>query len=242
MLFERPVAVVIPAYRERERVARTIAAVPSFVDHVVVVDDGSDDGTDEAARGACGGRAVVLRHERNRGVGAAIVTGYREASRLGARAVAVMAGDAQMDAADLPSVLGPVVEGRADYVKGNRLVHADAHKMPHLRRVGTAALGALTGLAIGARGISDSQCGYTAISAEFIDRLPLERLYPRYGYPNDLLSQVALSGGRIVEVTVRPVYAGERSGLRPWHVAVMLGLIARAAARRKLSGAGRRAM
>jgi glycosyltransferase involved in cell wall biosynthesis len=233
MYHGRRVAVVVPAFREAERIAATVRAVPAWVDEVLVVDDGSDDATAARALAAGDGRLSVVRHARNRGVGAALVTGYREARRRGAEVVAVMAGDGQMHPDDLPAVVGPVARGRYEYVKGNRLRHPRAGDMPPVRRAGNALFGRLTALAVGVPGLGDSQCGYTALSGEFIDRLPLERLYPRYGYPNDLLSLVATAGGRIGEAVVRPVYAGERSGLRPRHALVMLGLIARAGLRRR---------
>lgn len=233
MYHGRSVAVVVPAYRESERIAETLRRVPAWVDRVVVVDDGSDDDTGERARRAGDERLALVRHVRNRGVGAALTTGYREARRLGADVVVVMAGDGQMHPDDLPALVDPVARGLYEYVKGNRLRHPRAGDMPPLRRAGTALLGRLTARAVGVPGLGDSQCGYTALAGELIDRLPLERLYPRYGYPNDLLSLVALAGGRIGEASVRPVYAGERSGLRPRHALVMLGLIARAGLRRR---------
>lgn len=137
-----------------------------------------------------------------------------------------------MDPRDLPAIVAPIARGDADYVKGNRLGHPDVRSMPLARRVGTTLFGHATSAAIGVPGLSDSQCGYTAIRGALLDVLPLERLWPSYGYPNDLLSQIALAGGRIVEVPVRPVYAGERSGLRARHALVIAALIARAAARR----------
>jgi hypothetical protein len=90
----------------------------------------------------------------------------------------------------------------------------------------------LTRRAAGLAALSDSQCGYTAISARVIERLDLGRLFPRYGYPNDLLGMLALGGYSIRDVPVRPVYADEKSGIRPWHVLVIVGLIARIALRR----------
>jgi glycosyltransferase involved in cell wall biosynthesis len=228
VLSGQPIAVVIPAFHESARIGRTVRSVPSFVDGIWVVDDASNDGTAEAALAVGEPRVRVVRHARNRGVGAAISTGYRAARADGAFAVAVMAGDAQMDPADLPALLAPLLAGEADYVKGNRLRHPGVADMPLARRAGTAVLGALTARAIGLPGLGDSQCGYTAILGGLIDRLPLELLYPRYGYPNDLLARVAAAGGRICEVTVKPVYAGEASGLRAWHVGVILGLLARA--------------
>jgi glycosyltransferase involved in cell wall biosynthesis len=231
-LQDQTIAVVIPAYREAALIRKTLGQIPGFVDLIVVVDDASDDGTDRAALDAGDQRLVLLRFPQNRGVGAAISAGYRLARRRGAFVVAVMAGDAQMDPADLPAVLAPVLEGRADYVKGNRLRHPRAAEMPWQRRLGTWCLAHGTAWATGLRGLGDSQCGYTALAGAMIDRLPLERLYPRYGYPNDLLSQIALAGGRVVEVPVRPVYAGEASGLRVYHLAPISLLLARAALRR----------
>src|SRR6185369_2521371 len=118
------IAVVIPAFNEEQAIARAIRTVPRFVDDVVVVDDASHDETSMRAARAAADHVTVVRHEANRGVGAAIVTGYRRALALGADVVAVMAGDGQMDPADLPALLAPICTGAADYAKGNRLRHA----------------------------------------------------------------------------------------------------------------------
>ena len=164
--------------------------MPCFVDHIVVVDDASLDRTSEEAVRSCDARVEVIRHRVNRGVGAAIVTGYRRACQLDADIVAVMAGDGHMHPGDLGFVVSPVVRGEADYVKGNRLAHPTARReMPILRRVATAAFGVLTRLATGLPTLNDSQCGFTAIPRHAITVLgvELEHLWPRYGYPNDLL-------------------------------------------------------
>lgn len=223
---------MIPAYQEVGLIARTLRSVPSWVHQIIVVDDGSDDGTSSAALAVGDPRLILITLPQNRGVGAAIAVGYRTARSHGADIVTVMAGDAQMDPEDLMSIIIPILNHKADYVKGNRLLHSRASDMPFQRRIGTQLLGYGTAWATGLHGIGDSQCGYTAISGELIDKIPLERLYPRYGYPNDLLSWVAIVNGRVVEVPVRPVYAGERSGLRPRHLATIATLLARAAARR----------
>lgn len=225
---------MLPAYNEERLIGRALGSIPEFVDLAVVIDDASADGTSEAARRAGGARLRLERHAENRGVGAAIATGYRLARAEGADVIAVMAGDAQMNPADLPALLAPLLAGEADYAKGNRLRHPRAADMPRARRLGTRTLGWLTAHATGLAGLGDSQCGYTAISGSLVDRLPLERLYPRYGYPNDLLSLIAQARGRVAEIPVQPVYADERSGLRLWHVGVILGLVARAAGRRAL--------
>jgi len=223
--------VVVPAFNEEALVLRTLAGMPSFVDEIVVVDDASRDRTAEVARSSADPRVRVLSHERNRGVGAAIATGYRHALRAGADAVAVMAGDAQMHPDDLFSLALPVVRGEIDYAKGNRLGHADARRMPFGRRVAGRVLSKMTGWAAGID-VVDSQCGYTVIAARALGRLDLDGLWPSFGYPNDLLGKLAMAGCSTRDVLVRPIYAGETSGIRPWHVAVVVGLIARTAWRR----------
>ena len=232
MLQGARIAVVVPAHNEAPLIAQVIDSMPSLVDHVIVVDDASTDGTGSKAEQRRDPRVRVVWHAANRGVGAAIATGYRLASSAGARVVAVMAGDGQMDPKDLPSVLQPVLDGAADYVKGTRLAHPDASQMPVLRRLGTRAFGLATCAAMrlsALSALSDSQCGYTAISSQAISQLDLHRLWPGFGYPNDLLCQLRLHGLRVVEVPVRPVYGTEQSELKLRHMIVIAWLIARGA-------------
>lgn len=232
MLEAKRIAVVIPAFREARLIQRTLTTLPAFVDAVYVVDDGSPDATADAARALEDPRVRVLKHEVNRGVGAAIVTGYRAAAGEHADVIAVMAGDAQMDPADLAAVLAPVVAGRADYVKGNRFLSSERKRMPWARRVAGKVLAAATRVASGLD-VDDCQCGYTAISRSAVRALPLAELWPRFGYPNDLLLLLAQHGLRVGEVEVRPVYRDEESGIRPWHALLILGLIARRALARR---------
>jgi glycosyltransferase involved in cell wall biosynthesis len=207
--------------------------MPACVDHILVVDDASRDPTSQLAASMNDARVEVLRHAENRGVGAAIITGYRRARALGADVVVVMAGDGQMDPADFERVANPVANGEFDYVKGNRTAHPDVFRvMPKARLVGTSALAILTRLATGLPQLADSQCGYTAISGAAIDALDLDAIWPRYGYPNDLLGALAARDLRVGEVVVRPVYRGEASGLRARHLATIGYLLARVAYRR----------
>lgn len=229
------IAVVVPAHNENRRVAGVVATVPEFVDRVIVVDDGSTDGTAARVGETGAGRAEVLTHRRNGGVGAAIVTGYRRALETGADVVAVMAGDGQMDPVDLPSLLDPLVEGRADYAKGDRLSHPDVLRvMPPVRLVGNVVLTRATRLATGLP-IADSQCGYTAATRAALLRLDIGGLYPRYGFPNDLLIKAAARGLRVVDVRVRPIYhdGPDASGLAiPRVIPPLGGMLAAAIARR----------
>jgi glycosyltransferase involved in cell wall biosynthesis len=243
----RAIAVVIPAYNEADKIAATIRSIPGFVDHVIVVDDGSADATAAAARrvarrasgrgaGRGGGRRVeVVVHRENRGVGAAIATGYARALALGADAAAVMAGDGQMDPADLPRLLAPVLGGEADYAKGNRLGWPGGWRhIPPVRLLGNLVLSYLTRLASGYRRLLDTQSGYTVAARPVLALLTAEPFFPRYGYPNDVLIRLGAAGARVVDVPVRPIYGPTwRSGLRPARVALpLLRLLARAVARR----------
>jgi glycosyltransferase involved in cell wall biosynthesis len=230
------IAVVVPARDEARWIAEVVRGVPAFVDDIVLVDDGSGDDTTERARSSAEPRLTLLRHGTSKGVGAAIVSGYREALARGADVIAVMAGDGQMDPADLARVVGPVAEGRADYVKGDRFAHPDVTRtMPLARHAAGRTFAWLTRLAAGLPQLSDSQCGYTAIGAPALARLDLDALWPSYGYPNDLLGALARQRLRVHEVVVRPVYRGEASGIRPWHVATVGWLIGRIAVRRVVS-------
>ena len=208
------VGVVVPAFNEERAIARTVTSIPKYVDRVIVVDDASHDRTIEQIP-ALSPRVDLQRHPANRGVGAAIATGYRRALALDLDVVVVMAGDAQMDPRDLPALLAPVARGEADYAKGNRFRHADIwHEMPPPRLLGNVVLSLATKVTSGYWHVFDSQCGYTAINRRTLTSLDLDKLFPRYGYPNDLLSRLHAVGARVVDVPVRPVYGPDwKSGI-----------------------------
>jgi glycosyltransferase involved in cell wall biosynthesis len=219
------IAVVVPAFCEERLIPRTLRGIPEFVSLIVVVDDASSDRTREAAKSVGDARVRVVRHAVNRGVGAAIATGYRTAFAAGADVCAVMAGDAQMDPDDLWALVAPVVRGEVDYCKGDRMSHPQARTlMPRQRWLGNGMLSWLTQRAIGLR-VRDSQCGYTALSARAAAQLPLEKLWPRYGYPNDLLGMLAERGLSMREVVVRPVYADETSGIGLRHALLVIPFV-----------------
>lgn len=219
MYRRRSIAVVVPAYNEEKLIGRVIETMPDFVDRVFIVDDESQDSTAAIVEEYVAkdpNRVVLIRHEANQGVGAAIVTGYKRAVEEQIDVTAVMAGDAQMDPDELPDVLDPVIDGTADYVKGNRLFTGEAwKKIPHYRYLGNSFLSLLTKIASGYWNVADSQTGYTAVSLGALETLPLDRLYPRYGYPNHILVMLNIYNFRVADVPVTPVYnIGEQSGIR----------------------------
>jgi glycosyltransferase involved in cell wall biosynthesis len=203
----------MPAYQVEDRIASAIRATPLWVDHLLVVDDGCTDHTVEIIKALQHPGLALVRHETNRGVGAAIQTGYDRALELGAEIIAVMAGDGQMDGNDLATVVEPLVARRADYVKGNRFLHpAVWRQMPFSRIVGNVVLSLLTKISSGYWRLFDSQCGYTAITREALLYI-CSPLFARYGYLNDLLARLHLRRARVEEVCVRPIYEGQRSGI-----------------------------
>jgi len=216
MLEGKSIAVVVPAYREEALIGTTLGGIPGFVDRVYVVDDASPDGTAERARAFGDSRVEVISHQRNQGVGAAILTGYERSLAAGIDVTCVMAGDNQMDPAELETLVRPVARGDVDYAKANRLFSGEAWRViPRHRYLGNAMLSLLTKIASGYWHVADSQSGYTAISRELLAQLDRDRIYRGYGFPNDMLVHLNVWNARVRDFPARPVYGvGERSDIR----------------------------
>jgi len=211
----RKIAVVVPAYREEQHVGDVIDSMPDLVDLVVVVDDASPDGTFAVASAHADARTEVIRHERNTGVGGAILTGHRRAMERGADVMVVMAGDAQMDPEHLPALLRPVVEGGYGFSKANRFYSAQSFAgMPRHRVVGNIVLTFLTKVSSGYWDLVDPQNGYTAVTRESLERVPLDKVSQRYEFENDLLIWLNIAGVRACDVPVPAVYGSEVSGIK----------------------------
>lgn len=163
---------------------------------------------------------VLIEHLENGGVGAAIATGYKYCRDYQIDCTAVMAGDGQMDPAELDSICRPVVEGKVDYVKGNRLLHKAAWLViPKIRFLGNSILSILTKIASGYWHISDTQTGYTAISLNALNGIALHKIYKTYGVPNDILVKLNIGFFKITEIPIKPVYnVGEQSKMKIWKV------------------------
>src|SRR5688572_5952045 len=216
MVDGKRVAVVVPAHNEEQLIATTIAGIPEFVDRILVVDDASRDGTADQVRSSADPRVELVARAENGGVGAAIVTGYERALAEGLDVVCVMAGDNQMDPADLLTLVEPVARGEVDYAKANRLVSGEAWELiPRTRYLGNAVLSLLTKIASGYWHVADSQAGYTAISRDALRRLDFHSVYAGYGFPNDMLVHLNVQNARVRDVPSRPIYdVGETSGIK----------------------------
>ncbi len=198
----------MPAHNEEILLADTLRGVPEIVDKVYVVDDASTDSTcDVAAReAACDPRIFLIKQPANSGPGGAIITGYRAAFKENFDLVAVVGADNQMDLAELPKFLDPLVEGRADYAKGNRFLAPEYTRMPATRFFGNILITALTKIASGYYKTADVVEGYTAITREAIERIDWSKAWHGYGYPMDFLIRINAYGLRLVDVPRRAIY------------------------------------
>lgn len=210
------IAVVIPCYRVEREISAVIASLPRYIKHIIVVDDASPDATAELVLQTAkkDKRIVFLRHEQNQGVGGAMVTGFRKALELEAKIVVKIDGDGQMDINHLPDLLSPLIQGQADYAKGNRFRDFQAlQKMPFIRRVGNMALGFLSKAATGYWNLFDPTNGYIAIRAAALAQLPLDKIDRSYYFETSMLENLYLLGAVVRDVPMPARYGGERSNL-----------------------------
>ena len=217
MFQSKKTGVVVPAYNEELLIASTINSIPPYIDRIYVVNDGSKDSTCRIVSEICrqDDRLILINHTTNKGVGAAIATGYRRCLEDDIDIAVVMAGDNQMDPIELPNLLATIVSGDAGYSKGNRmssLKHMNG--MPIWRRFGNWLLKWLTRVSSGNYKITDPQNGYSAASIEALKRIDLESLYQNYGYCNHLLAKFTVAGVKVVEVSMPARYQGEKSKIR----------------------------
>jgi len=209
-------AVVVPCYNVEGQVEEVVRSLPAWVSHVIAVNDASTDGTAEVLERLAAEipRLHVFGHPANRGVGGAMVTGYREALRAGADLIVKVDGDGQMDVAGLPDLLRPLLEGRADYAKGNRFRHVkDLQRMPKMRLLGNIVLTFMTKMASGYWHIFDAQNGYLAITRDALRSIPLEKIDNSYAFENSMLSLLNIENRPVVDVPMPAIYADEVSSM-----------------------------
>ena len=210
------IAVVIPCYRVEQEIASVIASLPRYVKYIIAVDDASPDSTAEIVRQIAkkNKRIVFLRHEQNQGVGGAMVTGFRKALELKAQIVIKVDGDGQMDPAYIPDLIMPLIEGRADYAKGNRFRDFHAlQKMPLIRRIGNMALGFLSKAATGYWNLFDPTNGFIAIRTVVLDQLSFDQIDGTYFFETSMLANLYLLGAVVRDVPMPARYLGEKSNL-----------------------------
>ncbi len=209
------IGVVVPAYNEEKLIYDTINGIPRYVKKIYAIDDCSTDGTPEIIENINDPRLTYVRHKSNLGVGAAIITGYKLALNDNMDLVVVMAGDNQMDPEQLPKLLRPIIEHRADYTKGNRLINKDFRKgMSKWRSFGNGLLTMITKIGSGYWHVMDPQNGYTAISRQALETIDLDSIFPYYGYCNDILIKMNAFGMRIEDVAIPARYGNEKSKIK----------------------------
>jgi len=210
------IATVIPAYRVERDIEAVLQNLPAYIKHIIVVDDASPDSSADLVAGAAkkDRRITLIRHTENQGVGGAMVSGFRKAIELGAQIVIKIDGDGQMDPVHIPALITPLIQGKADYVKGNRFRDFQSlQKMPFIRRIGNLGLSFLTKAATGYWNIFDPANGFFAIRTELLTQLPFERIDKRYFFETSMLANLYLLGALVVDTPIPARYGNETSNL-----------------------------
>jgi dolichol-phosphate mannosyltransferase len=208
-------AVVIPCYKVKRHVLQVISSIGPEVSLIYVVDDCCPEQTGAFVAASCTDKRVrILSHDENLGVGAAVMTGYRQASIEGADIAIKIDGDGQMDPALIPNFVAPIARGEADYTKGNRFYDLrNLDQMPSVRIFGNACLSFLAKISTGYWNLFDPTNGYTAIHLTVCRHLPLEKISKRYFFETDILFRLNTVRGVVVDIPMDARYADERSNL-----------------------------
>lgn len=210
------IAVVVPCYRVKDHIEGVMAAMPDFIWRIYCVDDACPEESGKFIReNIKDERVIVLKHETNQGVGGAVITGYRQALEDGADIAVKVDGDGQMDPALIGSFISPIIAGACDYTKGNRFYRIeDVRAMPPARLFGNAVLSFMTKLSSGYWNLFDPTNGYTAIHANVLKELPLEKIDRRYFFESDMLFRLNTLRAAVQDIPMRAVYDEEESNLR----------------------------
>jgi len=210
------VAVVIPCFRVKQQILDVLARIGPECRTIYVVDDACPDGSGDLVEANCRDpRVKVLRHDENRGVGAATLTGYRAAIDERADVIVRLDGDGQMDPVLIPQLLRPIFAGEADYTKGNRFFDLERLKpMPWLRLIGNSLLSFAAKLSSGYWNVYDPNNGFTAIDAKVAKALPLSKLSHRWFFESDILFRLGTIRAVVGDIPMPAVYGDEKSSLR----------------------------
>jgi dolichol-phosphate mannosyltransferase len=219
LLRKRPdvhVAAVVPAYNVSAELGNVLRQMPLLFRTIIVVDDASGDDTAGVAEryAQLDPRIVLVRHDQNQGVGGAMITGFGKALEAGADIVVKVDGDGQMPLWLVPQLIQPLIDGTADYTKGNRFRDFQAIRaMPFVRRVGNVALSFLSKAATGYWHCFDPANGFLAIRADVLSQLPLHKISRCYFFETSMLSHLYVLGAVVREIPMPARYAGETSSL-----------------------------
>ena len=210
------ISVVIPAYRVSNSILRVISSIGPEVAHIYVVDDCCPENSGKMVAETCtDNRVQVLYHEKNLGVGAATMTGYSEAMKIGADVVVKLDGDGQMSPELILTLIEPILRGEADYSKGNRFDSLeDLEEMPRVRILGNAVLSLWSKFSSGYWRVNDPTNGFTAIHKTALAKLPLAKLSQRYFFESDMLFRLSVIGAVVFDVPMRAIYRDEVSNLK----------------------------
>jgi glycosyltransferase involved in cell wall biosynthesis len=209
------IAVVVPSYKVTSHVVETISEIGKEVSYIFVVDDACPDGSGKLVQEKVSdSRVKVIFHEENLGVGGAMITGYKAALETDADIIVKLDGDGQMDPALISELIAPIVNGRADYTKGDRLDSLTGlSQMPSIRLFGNAGLSLLTKISTGYWNITDPTNGYTAIHRDVLKMLPLGMLSKRFFFESDMLFRLSLYRAVVWDVPMQARYGTEKSNL-----------------------------
>jgi dolichol-phosphate mannosyltransferase len=214
MIENRRIAVVIPAYRVSGQIEEVLDAMPEGIDRIWIVDDASPDDVAAKVRNLADPRISLIRHEENRGVGGATLSGMKAALDAGADILVKCDGDGQMDPGNIPMLVRPLLDGDADYAKGSRFQHFDAlRSMPKRRFIGNIGLTFLTKAASGYWNMLDPVNGFIAVRAEVLRGLNLSDIASRYFFETDMLIRLNILEARVIDVPLPARYGDEHSAL-----------------------------
>jgi dolichol-phosphate mannosyltransferase len=209
------VVVVIPAFKVRNQIERVISAIGPEVMRIIVIDDACPEATGNFVESTQkDNRIEVIFHKVNQGVGGAVVSGYRRALELNAQVVVKLDGDGQMDPKLIPDLVEPILQARADYVKGNRFYRLEnLSGMPRLRILGNAGLSLFSKLSSGYWNIADPTNGFTAVHGDVLKKIPLDKIAKDYFFECDLLFHLRISNAVVHDFTMESNYGDENSSL-----------------------------
>lgn len=210
------ISVVLPTYKSKDHILGVIDSIGPEVSQIYVIDDCCPEKTGEHIKNMCKDeRVVLINHAVNYGVGGAVMTGYKAAIKNGADIIVKIDSDGQMDPALLSQFIAPILEGEADYTKGNRFFDLENVKsMPKMRLFGNAVLSFMCKISSGYWDLFDPTNGYTAIHASVARRLPFEKISQRYFFESDMLFRLNTLRAVVVDVPMEAKYGDEVSNLR----------------------------